>query len=181
MKFNYLLLLIIMPCLVFADAGFNIGRPKAPCYAVFKGLNNIQGYHIYRINTRSERDDNVLDSTMLLKENDSLRIYYTEGSRHWQGPIKILSVNIATGQRVDSFMLVAEGYNLTVNFTAGNNKPKYTIIKTKADYPYTLFGDDENASAGRNKYILLAMSLIGFLLLFFMISKSKKKPVQETA
>jgi hypothetical protein len=185
MKSIYVIFCILLPCFCFADAGFNITRPKAPCYAVFKGIDKMPEFEFYKIAARDERKEIVLDSTLLLKENDSLRIYYGEGERkYWQGPIKILARNKSTGQVVDSFVLVADGNNLTINFAGiENNKPGHTITKTKSEYPYTLFGDEDvdTAVARRNKYILIAMSATGFLLLFFMISKRRKNKISEPA
>jgi hypothetical protein len=185
MKSIYVIICFLLPFFCFADAGFNITRPKAPCYAVFKGVNQMQGFEFYKVSALDERKEIPLDSSHLIRENDSLRIYYSEGERkYWQGPIKILARNKNTGQVVDSFVLVADGNNLTINFSGiENNKPAHTITKTKSEYPYTLYGDEEvdTAVAKRNKYILIAMSATGFLLLFFMINKRRKNKISEPA
>ena len=177
--FVYLYFIALSPAFCFADAGFNIGRPKAPCIAVFKGIDKLNEYEIFKTSKYDERrnEDKVFDSSNRINNDDSLKIYYTEGRKYWQGPIKILIRNKLTQQVVDSFSLIAEGYNLTVNFAGvENNKVKYTIDKNEAEYPYELFmGEDVNNSsiARRNKYILISLSVIGFLTLAFMLYKKR--------
>lgn len=181
----FLFCIALLPAFCFADAGFNIGRPKAPCYAVFKGMNSLTGFEFYKISKADERKrGEIMDTAFTLHENDSLKLYYTKGRRYWQGPLKILIRNKNTQQFVDSFTLIAEGYNLIINFSGQeNDKPKYTIEKIKAEYPYSLYGNEnvDQAMAKRNKYILISMSAIGLLLLLFMIFKRKKNSIQKTA
>jgi hypothetical protein len=178
--FFYLNFIVLLPTFCYADAGFNLGRPKAPCVAVFKGIDKLNDFEIIKTSEYEERrsKEKPFDSSGIIKDNDSLKIYYTEGRRYWQGPIKILVRNKLTHQFVDSFTLVAEGYNLTINFVGvENNKVKYTIDKTKAEYPYELFmGENVNSAsvAKRNKYILISLSVIGFLILTFMFYKRRK-------
>ncbi|HEY8690719.1 MAG TPA: hypothetical protein VIM07_15895 [Chitinophagaceae bacterium] len=171
----YLNLIALLPVFCYADAGFNIGRPKAPCYAVFKGIDKLSDYEF--IKTSEYVNDKPLDSSNKLSDNDTLKIYYIEGKRYWYGAVKILIRNKITQQSVDSFNLIAEGDNLVINFTGvENNKVKYTVYKTKADYPYELFMGENvnNASvAKRNKYILISLSVIGFLMLAFMFYKRR--------
>jgi|GEM_PF-4745633 len=175
----YLTLNAFLPAFCYADAGPNIGRPKAPCMAVFTGIDKLNGYEVFKTTKYSEMRSTgkPLDSSSLIKNGDSLKIYYTEGSRYWQGPIKVIIRNKLTQQSVDSFTLIAEGDNLAINFTGvENNKVKYTVEKTKADYPYELFmGENVNSPsvAKRNKYILISLSVIGFLTLAFMFSKRR--------
>lgn len=175
-----LYLLALIPGFLYADAGFNIRRPKAPCYAVFKGIDKLPEFEFFKNieNDKGKDKGRFTDSAHQLHNNDSLTIYYTEGKRYWEGPIKILIRNKVTQQFVDSFTLVAEGYNLTINFTkAENNTVKYTIEKSKAEYPYRLFSDEDisNTSlAKRNKFILISLSAIGFLILAFMFYKRKR-------
>jgi hypothetical protein len=178
--FFYLNFIVLLPTFCYADAGFNLGRPKAPCVAVVKGIDKLNDFEIIKTSEYEERrsKEKPFDSSGIIKDNDSLKIYYTEGRRYWQGPIKILVRNKLTHQFVDSFTLVAEGYNLTINFVGvENNKVKYTIDKTKAEYPYELFmGENVNSAsvAKRNKYILISLSVIGFLILTFMFYKRRK-------
>lgn len=183
MKFIWLFL--FLPFSSLADAGFNIQRGKAPCYAVFTGINKLTGFGFYKISVNDrDRGKLLTDSAYRLKENDTLKIYYKEGRRYWQGPIKIIMLNKSTGQFVDSIILIADGNNLAINFSGfDNTKPKYTITKSKAYYPYSLYAseDIDEAAAKRNKYILLAMSVTGFLILGFMIYKKRNNTVTKTA
>lgn len=174
---SWLYLLTLLPLFSYADAGFNIGRPKAPCYAVFTGIDKLAEYEFIKTTDYEERRERSFDSSNQINNNDTLKIYYEEGRRHWQGPLKILVRNKATQQFVDSFVLNAEGYDLAINFTGvENNILKYTIDKTKAEYPYEIFpGDNVNNSsvAKRNKFILISLSAIGFLTLAFMFYKRR--------
>ena len=123
-------LTLVLPIVVFADAGFNIRREKAPCYAVFTGIDKLDGYEFFKTwsGYRSHTD---FDSTNLLHDNDTLKI--SEGRRNWDGPIEIFVRNKATGQFVDSFKLIADGNNLVLNFTGvQNNKPAYTVSKNES-------------------------------------------------
>ena len=170
-------LIVLLPSLALADAGPNIGRPKAPCYAVFTGLDKLQDYDLFKIINRHNGRIEEIDSTNKITNGEKVRIYYENGEKRWHGPITIFVRNKITNLIVDSFILNAEGYNLNINFTsAENGKPTYTIEKTKAEYPYQLFGTDETtdvSTARRNKYILIALSGIGFLILLFMFFKRK--------
>lgn len=184
MRFVIPLFLMLAPVFAFADAGFNIERTKAPCFAVFKGIDKLKGYEFFKISINDERrgSGNIFDSSHHLYNNDSLRIYYKEGRRYWQGPIKILIRDKETQQFIDSFTLIADGYNLKINFTGvQDNKLKYTIDKSKANFPYELFpGDDATnaAVANRNKFILISLSVIGFLVLAFMFYKRRNTNIQ---
>ena len=186
MKFILSVFLIVsLPSLVWADAGPNIGRPKAPCYAEFTGLDKLQNYDLFKtINRRNGRIDEI-DSTNKITDGEKVRIYYEKGEKRWHGPITIFVRDKITNLIVDSLILNAEGHNLNINFTPSENgKPTYIIIKTKAEYPYQLFGTDEPndvSTARRNKYILIALSGIGFLILLFMFFKrnsGKSEPNQ---
>lgn len=187
MKFIlYLFFIALLPTFCYADAGFNIGRPKAPCYAVFKGIEKLSEYEFIKTTEFEERrnNDKLLDSSNKLRDNDTLKIDYTEGRRYLRyGSVKILVRNKLTQQYVDSFNLIAEGDNLTINFTSvENNKVKYTVDKTKADYPYELFmGENVNKAsvAKRNKYILISLSVIGFLTLAFMFKRRNNNLTQK--
>ena len=181
MKFAlYLYFFTVLPAFTLADAGPNIRRPKAPCYAVFTGIDKLSNFEFYKTSEYEEirNGDRIFDSSYTLKNNDTVKLFYKEGSRHWQVPAKILIENKSTHQFVDSLILSAEGDNLTINFTgAENDKVKYTIEKTKAEYPYQLYlGEDvkDGSLAKRNKYILISLSVIGFLLLVFMFLKRRK-------
>lgn len=179
MRSLFALFLLLAPFFAYADAGFSIERAKAPCYAVFKGLDKLNGYELLKVSENDERRSTGinLDSSHRINNNDSVRIYYKEGRRYWQGPIKILVRDKATQQFIDSFTLIASGYNLEITFTGvENNKVKYTMDKSKANFPYQLFpGDDANnaAVAKRNKFILISLSVIGFLFLAFMFYKRR--------
>lgn len=172
MKFLlYLYFIVLLPAFSYADAGFNIGRPKAPCYAVFKGIDKLNDYEFFKSGKDYKNDYGIV------KNNDTISIYYSEGEKWWHGPIKIIVQDKRTQQNIDSFTLTAEGYNLTVNFTGvENNKVKYSIDKSKAEYPYLFFPGENvnNASvAKRNKFILISLSAIGFLALAFMFYKRR--------
>lgn len=175
----YLVLIALLPAFCYGDAGFNLGRPKAPCIAVFKGIDKFSDYEFIKTSEYEERrsKDKPFDSSNMIRNNDTLKIYYSEGRRYWQGPVKILVRNKLTQQIVDSFNLIAEGENLAINFTGLEyNKVKYTIDKTKSDYPYEIFmGENVNSAsvARRNKYILISLSVIGFLTLAFMFFKRR--------
>lgn len=181
MRFVFWLYLItLLPAFGYADAGFNIGRPKAPCYAVFTGIDKLSDFEFFKVGNAYEtrNRDKIFDSGYRLKDNDTLKLYYTEGKRYWQGPVKILIRNKTTEQFVDSFTLIAEGNNLTINFTAvQNNKIKYTVDKRKAEYPYELFLDENPQNAKRNKFILISLSIIGFLTLAFMFYKKRNSNI----
>lgn len=171
----YLNFIALLPAFCYADAGPNIGRPKAPCYAVFTGMNKLSDYVFL------EYEGYQLDKYFVINDNERRRIYYAEGEKRWHGPIRIVIQDKRTQKNIDSFMLAAEGYNVTINFTGvENNKVKYTVDKTKADYPYELFmGEDtDNTSlAKRNRYILISLSVIGFLMLAFMFYKRRKNNI----
>lgn len=183
MRFIFHLIFLLVPMFCYADAGFNIRRDKAPCYAVFKGIDKLDDYELFKVSKNDERRSSeiILDSSYQLKDNDSVRIYYTEGRRYWEGPIKILIREKATKLLVDSFVLTADGYHLTINFAGvENGKVKYTVDKRKAHYPYQLFaGDDADdpSVAKRNKIILISFSVISFLVIAFMIYKRKNNTV----
>ncbi|MEO5782687.1 MAG: hypothetical protein ABIQ07_05410 [Ginsengibacter sp.] len=173
----YVSFIALLPYFCFADAGFNIRRPKAPCYAVFTGMDKLPDYVFL------EYAGYELDKYFAIYNNERLRIYYAEGENRWHGPLRIVIRDKKTQQNIDSFMLAADGYNVTINFAGvENNKVKYSIDKTKADYPYELFmGEDtENTSlAKRNRYILIALSVIGFLTLAFMFFKKRNTSVSQ--
>lgn len=184
----YLYFIVLLPAFCYADAGFNIGRPKAPCYAVFKGIDKLNDFEFFKI---PYGGDNLYfaDSSHKLNNNDTLQLDYSgysKSKRGELGSVKILIRNKITQQFVDSFTLTAEGYNLNINFTeAENNKAKYTIDKSKAEYPYILFqGDRDNARDGsvtaRNKYILISLSALGFFILVFMFTKHRGNNSQQT-
>ena len=186
MKFLYFLLgLAMLPSFCLADAGFNIRRPKAPCFAVFTGIDQLPGYEFFKISKEDKGiQERINDSSFRLYDNDTLEIYYSEGRRYWQGPVKILVRDKASQQFVDSFTVSAEGYNLAVHFNpAGNNPPTHSISKTQAEYPYNLYTGEkvDTATAKRNKYILIAMSALGFLLLFFLVFKRKNNSENKIA
>ena len=177
----YISFIALLPSFCFADAGFNIGRPKAPCSAVFTGIDKLNDFEFIKTGFDEEnmRKDKDYNSSDMLANNQSVNIYYREGGRrYWQGPVKILFRNKLTKQISDSLILNAEGYNLVVNFTGvENNKVTYTIDRSKADYPYELFSGDDNGNvsiAKRNRYILISLSVIGFLTLAFMFFKRRK-------
>ncbi len=169
--FVYLNLIALLPTFRFADAGFNIGRPKAPCYAVFTGIDKLSNYVFL------EYEGYQLNNYFVINNNERRRIYYAEGENRWHGPVRIVIRDKKTQHNIDSFIVAAEGYNVTINFTdVENNKVKFSIDKTKADYPYELFmGEDaDNISLSkRNRYILIALSVIGFLTLAFMFYKKR--------
>lgn len=181
----YLLVILLLPHLVKADAGPNIGRPKAPCFAVFSGIDNLPEFEFFKIINRGNGSVDEIDSTDKITNGEKVRIYYEQGEKRWHGPITIFVRNKITNQMVDSFILNADGYNLNIKFsTPESGKPKYTIEKTKAEYPYQLFGTDEindTATAKRNKYILISLSAIGFLILFFMFTRRKAADKTEPA
>ena len=185
MKFLlYLYFIVLLPAFSYADAGFNIQRLKAPCYAVIKGIDKLNDYEfikIYNFDEKINRDE-ISDSSNRVNNNDKFKIYYT-GRRNLGTEIKILIRNKITQQFVDSLSLTAEGYDLTINFTGvENNKVKYTIDKSKAEYPYQLFsGEDVDASVGnRNKFILISLSVIGFLTLAFMFYKRRNTDLSQS-
>lgn len=173
----YLSFIALLPSFCFADAGFNIGRPKAPCYALFTGIDKLSDYAIlqylgYELNNYSA-----------INNNERMRIYYAEGEGRWHGPVRIVIRDKKTQQNIDSFIVAADGYNVTINFTGiENNKVKYSIDKTNADYPYELFmGEDAGNTllAKRNKYILISLSVIGFLTLAFMFYKKRNTSLSQ--
>ena len=178
----YISFIALLPSFCFADAGFNIGRPKAPCSAVFTGIDKLNDFEFIKTGFDEEnmRKDKDYNSSDMLANNQSVNIYYREGGRrrYFHGPVKILIRNKLSKIVIDSFFLDAEGYNLVVNFTGvGNNKVKYTIDRSRADYPYELFSGDDNGNvsiAKRNRYILISLSVIGFLTLAFMFFKRRK-------
>lgn len=169
MKIFIYLFIFLFPQFVLADAGPNIRRTKAPCVAVFTGLDKLNDYSFFL----SEKDYN--NNSTILNNNDTARIYYTSGEKWRNGPVTVLVQDKRTQQNIDSFTLSAEGYNLAIHFTGvENNKIKYTVDKTKSEYPYQLFNNDSKpdpALAKRNRYILIALSAIGFLILVFMLFK----------
>lgn len=178
MRYLALLITICLPHLLFADAGPKIGRPKAPCYAVIKGIEKMAGVDLYKVTDRSGRLDSIKmkDSTFWLRNNDSISLNYDD-ARWWQGPLKIIAINKATGQRLDSVTWKANEKNLVITFTGmENGKMKYSVEETKAVYPYHLLSEDEGNSpavANRNKMILIALSVIGFLTLGFMFYQKR--------
>ena len=164
-----------------ADAGFYIQRPKAACHVQFKGVNSREGIEFYKVSKRSAtltREEMNDTAKYHLHNNETLPLYYPDA--RWHAPLKIFAVNKLTNKIIDSIMLVAEGNNLVINFTGlENNKLGLSIEKTKALYPYRLFSDSENPddkTSARNKYILLLLSLMGFLSLGFILYKSRQNP-----
>lgn len=160
----------LFPSFCFADDGFDIGRPKAPCYAVLTGVDKLGGYEVFSANKNG-----------IVTNNDTIPVYYTEDT--WAGPVKILIRNKTTQQVIDSLTLVAEGYDLAINFTGiENNKVKYAIDKSKAVYPYQLFPGEKisPSAAKRNKFILVFLSVVGFISLGFIFYKRKAGiPLEE--
>lgn len=165
MKFIVCLYFIaLFPSFCLADDGFDIGRPKAPCYAVLTGVDKLGGYEVLSTGDYGNS---------IVTNNDTIPVYYTEDTR-WEGPIKLLIRNKATLQVIDTLILSAEGYHLRINFTGiENNKVKYIIDKSKAVYPYRLFpGENISAAAAkRNKFILVFLSVVGFISLGFMYKR----------
>ncbi len=76
----------LLPLFCFADAGFNLGRPKPPCYVVFKGIDKLNDFELIKTNDYGERrdSDKPFDSSNLINNNETLKIYYTEGRKYWQ-------------------------------------------------------------------------------------------------
>ena len=185
MKFLlYLYFIALLPTSCYADAGFNIQRVEAPCYAVIKGIDKLNDYEFIKIYDFGEKQnrDELSDSSHRVNNNDKFKIYYTERNNLGTA-IKILIRNKITQQFVDSLSLTAKGYDLTINFSGvENNKVKYTIDKSKAEYPYQLFsGEDVDASVGkRNKFILISLSVIGFLTLAFMFYKRRNTDLSQS-
>lgn len=179
MRITYLLFLSFLPQILFADAGPKIGRPKAPCSAVIKGIEKMTDVYLYKVTDRNGRlDDKKLgDSTNLVQNNDSISLNYDD-ARWWKGPLKIVAISKTTGQRLDSVTWSANEKNLVITFTGmENGKMKYTIQESKAYYPYHLFSEDEGNSAAvanRNKMILIALSVIGFLTLGFLFYQRRR-------
>lgn len=175
---------LMVPAACFADAGFNIGRPKAPCFAVFTGIDQLPGYEFFKITEGDQHSrGNIEDSSFRLRNNDTIKISYSDERRRNRGPVQILVRDKTTREFVDSFNVTAEGDNLAIHFSSSGNKaPMHTIDKTKAAYPYRLYGDEkvDQAAAKRNKYILISMSAIGFFLLFFIFFKKKNESVKKT-
>ena len=174
----YISFIALLPTFCFADAGFNIGRPKAPCNAVFTGMDKLPDYVFL------EYEGYQLNQYFVINNNERRRIYYAEGESRRHGPVRIVIRDKKTQQNIDSFMLAADGYNVTINFTSiENNKVKYTIDRSKADYPYELFSGADNGNVSivkRNRYILISLSVIGFLTLAFMFFKTRKtEPLQK--
>jgi hypothetical protein len=168
MKFIISLYIVaLLPSFSLADTGFDIGRPKAPCYAVFTGIEKLSDVVLFISGNKSGK----------LKTNDTIPLYYSEEEKWRQGPLKIIVQNKKTQQNIDSVILTAEGYNLTINFTGvENNKVKYTVDKSKAVYPYQLFPGDNTRDpsvARQDKFILAALSLIGFLAMAFFFYKRR--------
>ena len=177
--FLNIFIILLFPSFALADAGPNIGRPKAPCYAIFMGIDKLTDYEFFKVYDGSENyTEYFTKPEFRVNNNDTLQISFTSRrDKDRVNPIKILVRNKMTQEFVDSFTLVADGYNLIINFTgAENDKVKYTIDKTESEYPYQLFSGDATSDvslAKRNKYILISLSVIGFLLLLFMFAKRK--------
>ena len=57
-----LTLILTLPIWSFADAGFNIRREKAPCFAVFTGIDKLNGYEFFKI-PLSDRESDHIDSS----------------------------------------------------------------------------------------------------------------------
>ena len=178
MRNLFFLTLIMFPVVVQADAGLNIGRPKAPCTVQFKGLDKFTGYQFFKVNNRRgylSKVDMLDTMHFLLHNNESLQLSYPESRWHW--PLKIIAFEKSSGLPVDSIILVAEGDNLAVTITSiSDHTLKYAIERSKAVYPYRLFSDSEtlnDSTSKRNKYILLALSLVAFITLAFMFYKRK--------
>lgn len=168
-----LLIFLLIPLYARPDAGFNIGRPKAPCHAVFTGINDQPAFEFYLTGASGYRGRNEMDSSGRIHENDTVRMYY-EDERRYRDGYKVV-VYDRNGRQVDSLLLRAEGYDLAVHFKVDKGKLVHSLDRTKAAYPYNLYEGEnvDRAAAVRNKYILIAMSVTGFLLLFFMLFKRR--------
>lgn len=167
----------------YADAGFSIRRETAPAEIRFRGIGNLGGNLLVHYYLSYEGDDSLMQYPKLkildtVREDQVFRVQ--NGGKRWEesdrylrfAVVKIDSVNTI----LDSFTVYLEKYNYEMNITGvKDGELLSTMKKKKAYYEYGVLGPSGEGQNGKlNRWIYIACSLAGLLLLVGMFLKRKK-------
>ncbi|HEX4877018.1 MAG TPA: hypothetical protein VFV31_10130 [Chitinophagaceae bacterium] len=175
--------LIITGVTAWADAGFSIRRRTAAAQITFEGTGNLTGYQLFRVYYSFLQDDTVLKNPFISDKeimDDKTTIVIQNGGKRWDESDRYLHFALiktdTAGTVTDTFTVYMKkwNYHMVINGVK-DGKLQYSMKKSKAYFDYTVVTDDERDSGGRvNRWIFIASSLTGFILLIFMFLKRKK-------
>ncbi len=168
----------------FADAGFSIRRRTAPAKMTFEGIQNLSGYTLLVVEYSFEKSDSLLKNPFISHKEtvtDLYKIYVQNGGKRWDESERYIHFALAktdsTETVTDTFTVYMEKWNYVMQVSGvKDGKLLYTLKKSKAYYPFSIFSDDE---AGENtivlnRWIYIICSLVGFSLLIWLFLKRNK-------
>lgn len=175
--------LIITVVTAWADAGFSIRRRTAAAQITFEGTGNLTGYQLFRVYYSFHQEDSLLKNPFIREKeimDDKTTIIIQNGGKRWDESDRYLHFALiktdTAGTVTDTFTVYMKkwNYHMVINGIK-DGKLEYSMKKSKAYFDYTVVSDDERDSGGRvNRWIFIASSLTGFILLIFMFLKRKK-------
>lgn len=165
-----------------ADAGFNIRRKHAITVFSFSGIDSLHGYKLIQTHVsynRKEGDTRPYAHIGQIIEDDNFTITTQEGGRHWEESdrnIYLDLVDAQTGKTVDSFKFYAADYSMHFKIMGvKDGKLQYRTDSTKAVYQYLILNEEDATASAyrRNRLIIIACSVLGFILLGWLFVRRK--------
>lgn len=167
-----------------ADAGFSIRRRTAPAKMTFDGIQNLSGYKLLVVEYSFANNDSLFKNPIIRHRDtiaDTYNIYVQNGGKRWDESERYIHFALvktdSIGTVTDTFTVYMKKWNYVMQVTGVNNgKLQYTLKKSKAYYPFSIFSDDE---AGENtimlnRWVYIICSLVGFSLLIWLFLKRNK-------
>lgn len=180
----FTMLLLTIGITAFADAGFSIRRRTAPAKMTFEGVQNLAGYTLQVVEYSYAGKDSLLKNPFISHRDtitDSYLIYIQNGGKRWDESERYVHFALTnadtTGAVTDTFTVYMKEWNYVMQIKGvTNGKLQYTLKKSKAYYPFSVFseGEADEHSVKLNRWIYIICSVAGLSLLILLFLKRNK-------